>query len=83
MMFKPRKMTEIKSNPKVSAIILFIQKSIGENSFNTIQQSLVRMECQFVISDVSWLKQSINMNGEVPNVPITTLAGITSLTDCK
>jgi len=23
------------------------------------------------------------MNGEVPNVPITTLAGITSLTDCK
>jgi len=23
------------------------------------------------------------MNGEVPSVPITTLAGITSLTDCK
>ena len=23
------------------------------------------------------------MNGEIPSVPITTLAGITSLTDCK
>jgi len=23
------------------------------------------------------------MNGEIPSVPITTLAGISSLTDCK
>lgn len=28
-------------------------------------------------------QKTITMNGEIPSVPITTLAGISSLTDCK
>lgn len=28
-------------------------------------------------------QRTIAMNGEIPSVPITTLAGISSLTDCK
>ena len=33
--------------------------------------------------DVSDEFQHARMNGETPSVPITTLAGIASLTDCK
>ena len=29
------------------------------------------------------ISSKVTMNGEIPSVPITTLAGITSLTDCK
>ena len=35
--------------------------------------------CLFRCDDVKFG----TMNGEVPSVPITTLAGISSLTDCK
>ena len=36
-----------------------------------------RILCVFPFSGMS------TMNGEIPSVPITTLAGVASLTDCK